>query len=219
MNRREFITAIGGATTAWPLAARAQQPKVPTIGYLSTRAAADSAHIVAAFRKGLNETGYVEGQSVLMESRFAEGRYDRLAALAADLVRRQVNVFVATGGTSSAVAAKPVVPATIPMVFAMGGDPVKLGIVASLARPGGNVTGIAFLVNGLTAKHLQLLQELAPQGQGDWLSRESKRSQSPDRHQTSTGRGERARARARHRKCQRGERFGTGFCNTREGES
>jgi putative ABC transport system substrate-binding protein len=136
---------------------RAQQPKVPTIGYLSTRAAADSAHIVAAFRKGLNETGYVEGQSVLMESRFAEGRYDRLAALAADLVRRQVNIFVATGGTSSAVAAKPVVPATIPMVFAMGGDPVKLGIVASLARPGGNVTGIAFLVNGLTAKHLQLL--------------------------------------------------------------
>ena len=132
------------------------------IGYLSSRSPGDSAHIIAAFRQGLQDAGFVEGQSVTIESRFAEGRYDRLPALATDLVRRQVTVFVATGGTVSAVAAKPVVPATIPMVFAMGGDPVKLGIVASLARPGGNVTGVTFLVNGLAAKQVQLLGELVP---------------------------------------------------------
>jgi len=162
MRRREFIAALGGAAVGWPLAARAQQQALPVIGYLSTRSSIDSAHIVAAFGKGLNETGFVVGQNVLIESRFAEGHYDRLAPLAAGLVRRQVNVLVATGGTSSAVVAKPVVPTTIPMVFAMGGDPVKLGIVASLARPGGNATGIAFLVNALSAKQIQLLQELAP---------------------------------------------------------
>src|SRR5262249_8419382 len=135
---------------------------MPVVGYLSSRSADDSAHIIAAFRKGLGEAGFSEGRNVAIESRFAESHFDRLSALAADLVRRQVNVVVATGGTSSVVAAKPVVPPTIPMVFAMGGDPVKLGIVDGLARPGGNVTGIAFLVNGLTAKHLQLLLELAP---------------------------------------------------------
>jgi putative ABC transport system substrate-binding protein len=158
MKRREFITLLGGAA-AWPLSARAQQP---VIGYLSTRSASDSAHIVAAFRKGLRDAGFEEGQNVAIEARFADGNYDRLQALAADLVRRQVTVFVATGGTSSAVVAKPLVPATMPMVFAMGGDPVALGVVASLGRPGGNVTGIAFLVNALSAKHIQLLQELAP---------------------------------------------------------
>jgi putative tryptophan/tyrosine transport system substrate-binding protein len=161
MRRREFITLIGGAA-AWPLAARAQQAAKPVVGYLSSRSAGDSTHIIAAFRKGLGEAGFSEGHNVAIESRFAESHYDRLPALAAELVRRKVNVMVATGGTSSAVAAKPVVPSTIPMVFAMGGDPVKLGIVDGLARPGGNVTGIAFLVNGLTAKHLQLLMELAP---------------------------------------------------------
>jgi putative ABC transport system substrate-binding protein len=122
----------------------------------------DSAHIVAAFRKGLHEAGFAEGRSVTIEFRFAEGHHDRLPALATDLVRRGVNVFVATGGTSSAVAAKPIVPPTIPMLFAMGGDPVKLGIVDGLARPGGNVTGISFLISEMAAKHIQLLQELVP---------------------------------------------------------
>jgi putative ABC transport system substrate-binding protein len=162
MQRREFITLLGGAAVIWTFAARAQQPAIPMVGYLSTRSLGDSAYIVAAFRKGLNEVGYSEGQNVLIEWRFAEGHYDRLGALAADLVRRQVNVLVATGGTGSAVVAKPLVPATMPMVFAMGGDPVKLGIVPDLARPHGNVTGITFLVNALTAKQLQLLQELVP---------------------------------------------------------
>jgi putative ABC transport system substrate-binding protein len=158
MKRREFIALLGGAA-AWPLRARAQQP---VIGYLSTRSASDSAHIVSAFRRGLRDAGFEEGHNVAIEARFADGNYDRLQMLAADLVRRQVSVFVATGGTSSSVVAKPLVPATMPMVFAMGGDPVTLGIVESLARPGGNVTGIAFLVNALSAKHIQLLQELAP---------------------------------------------------------
>jgi putative ABC transport system substrate-binding protein len=160
MRRREFLAFACGAV-AWPVVARAQQLP-PLIGYLSSRSPGDSSHIIAAFRKGLSEAGFIEGRDVVIESRFAESRLDRLPALAAELVGRRVNILVATGGTSSAVAAKPVVPATTPMVFAMGGDPVKLGIVGSLARPGANATGIAFLVNALTAKHLQLLQELAP---------------------------------------------------------
>src|SRR5262245_3259347 len=161
MKRREFIT-LGSAAVIWTFAARAQQRAMPIVGYLSTRSLGDSAYIVAAFRKGLNDVGYSEGQNVMIEWRFAEGHYNRLGALAADLVRRQVNVLVATGGTGSAVAAKPLVPPTMPMVFAMGGDPVKLGIVPDLARPHGNVTGITFLVNALTAKQLQLLQEIVP---------------------------------------------------------
>ena len=135
---------------------------MPVIGYLSTRSLDNSAHIVAAFRKGLQEAGYAEGRNVTIEFRFAEGHHDRLPALTADLVRRQVNVLVATGGTASAVAAKPIVPATTPMVFAMGGDPVRLGLVDGLARPGGNATGISFLVSEMAAKHVQLLNELAP---------------------------------------------------------
>jgi len=162
MRRRNFITLVSGVAAGLPFAARAEQHAMPIVGYLSTRSLDDSANIVAAFRRGLNETGYTEGQSVMIEWRFAEGHYDRLPALAADLVRRQVNILVATGGTGSAVAAKPLLPATMPMVFAMGGDPVKLGIVPDLARPRGNATGITFLVNALTAKQLQLLQELAP---------------------------------------------------------
>jgi putative ABC transport system substrate-binding protein len=132
------------------------------IGYLSSRSPTESADIVAAFRQGLNEAGFVDGQNVIIESRFAEGDFDRLPALAADLVRRQVNVLVATGGTVSVVKAKPVVPTTIPVIFAMGGDPVKLGVVASLNRPGGNITGISFLINGLAAKAVELLHELVP---------------------------------------------------------
>jgi putative ABC transport system substrate-binding protein len=162
VRRREFLTLFGGAAAAWPLAARAQQSAMPVIGYLSTRSLGDSAYIVAAFRKGLDEVGYAEGRNVSIEFRFAEGRHDRLQALTADLVRRQVSVLVATGGTASATAARPIVPATIPMVFAMGGDPVKLGIVDGLARPGGNVTGISFLVSEMAAKHVELLNELAP---------------------------------------------------------
>jgi putative ABC transport system substrate-binding protein len=161
VKRREFITLLGGAAT-WPLAARAQQPAMPVIGYLSTRSLDDSAHIVAAFRKGLQEAGYSEGRNVTIEFRFAEGHHDRLATLTADLVRRQVSLLVATGGTASAVAAKPIVPATMPIVFAMGGDPVGLGLVDGIARPGGNATGISFLVSQMAAKHVQLLNELAP---------------------------------------------------------
>ena len=162
MRRREFITLLGGAAAAWPLAARAQQPAMPLIGYLSQRSPTDSASIVTAFRQGLKEMGYVEGQNVPIEFRFAEGQIDRLSGLASDLVNRGVNVFVATGGTGSVVKARPVVPKTIPIVFAMGGDPVKLGIVASLARPGDNITGVSFLLSELPAKEVELLHELVP---------------------------------------------------------
>src|ERR1700737_2202 len=135
MERRAFIGVIAGGILAAPLAAGAQQPAMPVIGYLSQRSPTDSASIVAAFREGLKEMGFIEGQNVAIESRFAEGQIDRVPALASDLVRRNVNVFVATGGTGSVVKAKPVGPRTIPIVFAMGGDPVKLGVVASLAHP------------------------------------------------------------------------------------
>jgi putative ABC transport system substrate-binding protein len=162
IKRRDFMRLVGGALVAWPLAARAQQKTLPVIGYLSSRSPNESAHIVAAFRQGLQEAGFVDGQNVVIESRFAEGNFDRLPALAADLVRRQVHVLVATGGTVSVVKAKPVVPTTIPIVFAMGGDPVNLGVVASLARPGGNITGVSFLVNELAAKSVEMLHELVP---------------------------------------------------------
>jgi len=161
MRRRDFISVLGG-TAAWPFGIRAQQPSLPVIGYLSSRSPTDSAHIVAAFRQGLNEAGFVDNQNVKIESRFAEGNFDRLPALATDLVRHQVDVLVATGGTVTVVKAKPVVPPTIPIVFAMGGDPVELGIVASLSRPGGNITGVSFLVNGLAGKSLEILHDLVP---------------------------------------------------------
>src|SRR5215471_17773733 len=145
-----------------PLATHAQPP-LPVIGYLSQRSPTDSASIVAAFRQGLQEEGFVEGQNVVIDYRFAEGQIDRVPALASELVRRGVTVFVATGGTGSVVKAKPVVPRTIPIVFAMGGDPVKLGVVASLARPGDNITGVSFLLSDLAAKQVELLHELVPQ--------------------------------------------------------
>ncbi len=162
MDRRTFVATLTGGLLAAPLAAEAQQPAMPLIGYLSQRSPTDSASIVAAFRQGLREEGYVEGQNVAIESRFAEGQIDRVPALANDLVRRKLNVFVATGGAGSVVKAKPVVPRTIPIVFAMGGDPVKLGIVANLAHPGDNITGVSFLLSDVAAKQVELLHELVP---------------------------------------------------------
>jgi len=161
MQRREFITLAGGAA-AWPLAVRAQQPTKAVIGYLSGRSPGNSSDFIAAFRQGLNEVGFAEGRSLTIEFRFAEGNFDQLPALAAELVARNVDVLVATGGTVTVVKVKPVVPRTVPIVFAMGGDPVKLGVVASLNRPGDNITGVAFLVNGLAGKQMELLHRLVP---------------------------------------------------------
>ena len=161
MRRREFIAGLSSTVAAWPVAARAQRPAMPMVGFLSSLSASDRARVVTPFHRGLGEEGFVEGRTVAIEYRFADTQYERLPALAADLVRRPVAAIAAISGTPAALAAK-AATATIPIVFAIGGDPVAPGLVARLDQPGSNVTGVTFYTSPLMAKRLELLRELAP---------------------------------------------------------
>jgi ABC-type uncharacterized transport system substrate-binding protein len=161
LRRRHFITLVGGAAVAWPVAARGQQSAIPVIGWMSGRSPADSSHLLEAFRKGLHDTGYLEGESILIEYRWANGDYSRLPELASDLLNRRVLLLMAVGGDPSALAAKKAT-STIPIVFGIGGDPVDAGLVASFNRPSGNATGYTLLTNQMEAKRIGLLHELVP---------------------------------------------------------
>jgi putative ABC transport system substrate-binding protein len=164
VRRRQFITLLGGAVLTGPVVVRAQQPPMPVIGYLSARSPDDTAHLLEAFRKGLGEGGFVEGQNVAIEFRWALGHYDRLPSMVSELVARSPAILVSTGGEPAALAAK-AATTSIPIVFAIGGDPVSQGLAASLSRPGGNSTGITLLTNVLEPKRLGLLREVMPQAE------------------------------------------------------